>query len=361
MMLLLAAALPLGAVHAQARPGTISGTVRGDQGRPLESAIVVLDPSDYATRATTDDQGRFRIGRVSAGSHTIRVLHIGYRPHEQMVDVPDSGLVIDVSMQSIAIAELDTVSIQATRTGIFGTVVAHADLRPLDGATIDIVGARASAKTGADGTFNFPKVKEGAYVVNVQRKGYQTRMLSVFVPHDGGVELSPALDTAQVATGKNQMSTALADFDSRSRRRGNRSAIVARQEFAGRFGNVLEDALRFSPSFLKSNLIVVDSITCVFVNGEPKPGMTISEFTAAEVEAVEVYGLGQDRTNTLLERWPQGLPCGTGTVPLPESSRKFGLQPGRSIRGRVGSMPLSMSGRTPMDNIARAIVIWLRP
>ncbi len=357
---LVAGALPA-AAHAQARPGNVSGTVRGEQGRPLDNAIVVIDPSDYAQRVTTDANGKFRLSKVSRGAHVLRVVHVGYRASEQTIDVPDAGLEIDVFMESIAITELDTVAIRATRTGIFGTVVSHTDLHPLQGAVVDVVGARASAKTNDKGAFNFPGVKEGAYVVNVQRKGYQTRMLSVFIPHDGAVEISPALDTADNAGGRNEMAAALADFDSRSRRRGSRSAVVPRQEFAGHYGMILEDALRYTTSFLKSNLIVVDSITCIFVNGAPKPGMTVNELSAGEVEAVEVYGLGQDYTNTLLERWPQGLPCGNGSVPLPSSSRKTGLQPSLHINGgRLGSVPLAESARQPMDNIARAIVVWTK-
>ena len=163
------------------------------------------------------------------------------------------------------------------------------------------------------------------------------------------MELAAALDVATSSDGTKQLSLPLSEFDSRARRRGRLSAIVPRQEFAGRYGVILEDALRFTTSFLKSNL-VLDNSACVFVNGVPKPGMTIHEFTAGEVEAVELYGLGQDYTNTLLDRWPPGLPCGDSTVPLPPaSSRKVGLQP------QGGS-----SMRSSSDPKVRAVVIWLR-
>ena len=125
---------------------------------------------------------------------------------------------------------------------------------------------------------------------------------------------------------------------------------LPRLEFAGRYDVILDDALRFTTSYLKSNLVLDDN-ACVFVNGVPKPGMTIHEFTAGEIEAVELYGLGQDYTNTLLDRWPPGLPCGNSTVALPPaSSRKFGLQP-----NGVSSMR-DLSN----DTKVRAIVIWLR-
>ncbi len=356
----IAAVLTLGTIalrtaDAQARPGTISGIVRDMTGRALQGATVVVDPGDFARRTDTDAAGRFRLTGVSRGAHILRTVKSGYQSDEQSIDLPAEGL--DVTIALLRFTQLDTVPIRAARTGIFGTVFTRGDLHPLDGVNVDVVGAHASAKTPATGRFNFGAVKEGAYVVNVHRPGFQTRMLSVFVPHDGAIELAVAMDSARGITGFKQMSMVLSEFDERALRRGNRSTVIARQEFAGHYGINLKDALRYSQSFLRSGLIVVDSVVCVFVDGIAKAGATLNDFQAGEVEAVEIYGLYQDYSNTLMDRWPRNMPCGSGETSTPRSSHPFGLRSGQA--GLAGSLG-NPDQREPMDNRARAAVVWLR-
>ena len=349
--------------NAQARPGSISGVVQDEQARPIDGASVVLDPSDFAKRVTTDVSGRFRLTGVVPGTHTLRVVRVGYSPDERTVEVPDEGVVLTIVMQRLT--QLDTMPVRAGRSGLFGHVITR-EYRPISDATVDVMGGHVSARTRADGSFDLPVVREGAYLVYIRRKGYDSRVLSVFVPRDGGVQLAAALDTMPGPSNDKRLAMLLPEFDSRVRIRGNLSAVIPRQEFAGRYGLVLKDALRFTTSFLKSSLIIVDSVTCVFVDGLPRPSATLHEFTAGEVLAVEVYGLGQEYTNTLLDRWPPGMPCGTGGATAPTSSRKFGLQPGTARpmgtvnRGPIPSVPKPSTGREPMDNIARAVVVWLK-
>jgi hypothetical protein len=103
----------------------------------------------------------------------------------------------------------------------------------------------------------------------------------------------------------------------------------------------------------------------VYVDGQPAPGMVASQITAAEVEAVEIYGIRGDQTNTLLDRWPPGLPCGNtllrGRNPAsagqPQTSAKFGLQRGGGVA--LGAAT-SSSTRSPADPFVKAIVIWLK-
>jgi hypothetical protein len=262
--------------------------------------------------------------------------------------VPNGGVDLIVEMERIT--QLDTVPILATRTGVFGVVLAKAGYVPLAGATVRVMGAGQSAKTSGDGRFDLPAVKEGAYIVMIQHPLYQSRMISVFVPADKAVQLAAVLDSAVEKVGEKHLNLELRDFEYRARARGNLSAIIPRQEFAGRFGLNLKSALLYSPSFLRSGLVIRDEVTCVFVDGDPRPLWTLHDFIAADVLAIEVYGPRQEPTGTLQSRWPAGQPCGTSNrAASPGSSSKFGLQP-----HGIGS------GREPIDNIARAVVIWTK-
>jgi len=337
-------AIASGTAGAQVRPGQITGVVRDDFRTGVPGVTVVLDSAHLSKRAVTDSLGRFTITGVDSGPHLLRAVRIGFQPFEQRLLVQARGAFIEIEMPRLAL--LDTIPIRAMRTGVFGKVIARSGFSGLPNADVIVMGARAATRTDTAGSFNFPAVAPGAYVVNVQRSGFGGRLLSVIVPEEGAVELSVVLEKAQAAGGRRQSAVLMAEFESRSLMRGNNSAIVPRQELYGRSGLSLRDALRYSPSFLLSGLVISDSLTCVFVNGEAAPGRGVSEFGAEEVVAVEIYGLRADYTTTLTSRWPQGQQCGFGGSNSPQSSGLTGLQSG------------SRSGRIPADNIVRSIVIW---
>jgi hypothetical protein len=329
--------------EAQVRAGAIVGVVRDESGSGVLGATVVLDSAHLVKRAITDSLGRFTITGVDSGPHLLRALRIGFRPFERVLNVPARGSFIEIEMPRIA--QLDTIPIRAMRSGVFGKVIARGTFSGLRDADVTVMGARTSARTDADGNFNFPDVGPGAHLVRVQRSGFGVRLLSVIVPEAGAAEMSVVLDTGTTTGTRRHNAVLVSEFDSRAQMRGTRSALVPRQELSGRYGLTLADALRYSPSFLLSGL-VIDSTTCIFVNGEAAPGRTATEFGADEVVAVEVYGLRGDYTSTLTSRWPPGQPCGRGSGSTPQSAGRTGLQSG----GR--------SSRIPSDNIVRSIVIW---
>jgi hypothetical protein len=337
--------LACGTAEAQVRAGQITGVVRDEFRVGIAGVTVVLDSAHLSKRAVTDSLGRFTITGVDSGPHLVRAVRIVFQPFERRLAVPDRGTFIEIDMPRLA--QLDTIPIRAMRTGVFGKVLTREGFSGLPNADVSVVGARASTRTDTAGNFNFPAVAPGAYVVNVQRGGFGGRLLSVIVPKEGAVELSVVLEKAQAAEGRKQSAILMAEFESRSLMRGQNSAIVPRQELYGRTGLSLRDALRYSPSFLLSGLVISDSQTCVYVNGEAAPGRAVSEFGAEEVVAVEIYGLRADYTTTLTSRWPHGQPCGLDGSDSPESSGRTGLQ-------SAGSR----SSRIPADNIVRSIVIW---
>jgi hypothetical protein len=330
---------------AQARPGQVSGVVRDEGGRFVAGATVVVDSAPDSRQATTDSLGQFIVRGVRTGPHLLRVVKIGHSPFETTFTLPQEGLHTEVQLARIA--RLDTVAVTAARTGVFGKVLAKPALEPIHEATVAVVGVGKQMRTTADGSFESTSLRAGAHMVSVTKSGFASKLLSFVLPVDSAVELAVALDHSAGSDGAKRLSMLLSEFDSRVRRRGSRSAIVARQELAGKYGLSLGSALRYSPSFLKANLVLSDIYTCVFVNGRAAPFATADDFGAMDVVAVEVYGLRQEHSASLMDRWPPNSPCGRGEVVAPQSSGRFGLQSG-GVR----------SNRIPMDNVVRALVIW---
>jgi hypothetical protein len=155
------------------------------------------------------------------------------------------------------------------------------------------------------------------------------------------------------APGGKRYAMPMAEFQSRSRWIGTNSALIARQELAGRENMGVGDALRFSLSYLRKGLVLDDAIACIYINGLPSPMTVANDIRVGDVEAIEVYGLRADYTNTLARRWPDKAPCGNSALerrrlPGGHSSPATGLQSGTHYT------------RAPMDRFVRAVVIWLR-
>jgi hypothetical protein len=126
------------------------------------------------------------------------------------------------------------------------------------------------------------------------------------------------------------------------------SALVGRPELIARGDRNLEDAIRYSRSFLRKGM-VWNRNACLFVNGIARPALALDAIDPSDVEAVEVYGLNGDWTGTLEQQWIPGKRCQSGEDILGPDQRKFGLQP-KGVTSRRGRW----------DPYVRAIVIWLR-
>src|SRR4029078_4879888 len=111
--------------------------------------------------------GRFRFDNVSAGRHALRTVWIGYQPDERTADVPASGLELTIVLTPVAF-QLDTLQVVARVRGIRGAVVAHADLRSLGGADVQVLGTSLRRRRGSDGRFEFPDLRPGAYMIRAE-------------------------------------------------------------------------------------------------------------------------------------------------------------------------------------------------
>ena len=134
-----ALAAPVHTMAAQATPGTLSGVVRDSAGRPLREAVVVLDPTDESRATRTNVAGQFRFIGVRAKRYLMRTTWIGYQPDERTIDVPLSGLDVAVTLTPVPY-RLDTLTVVATRTGIYGTTIERGDSRALGGVDVRVLG-----------------------------------------------------------------------------------------------------------------------------------------------------------------------------------------------------------------------------
>jgi iron complex outermembrane receptor protein len=94
---------------ALAQGGSIRGRVADAAGAPLARASISAEGSGL--RATTDDQGRYEIRSLSAGTYTVRVRLLGYVPQSARVTVGQGATTQDFTMaaQAISLSPVDVV------------------------------------------------------------------------------------------------------------------------------------------------------------------------------------------------------------------------------------------------------------
>jgi hypothetical protein len=295
---------------AQAVPRTVVGVVRDSAGRPLENAVVALNPNTDVRATRADAQGRFRFDRIDPGEYALRVTWLGYVPVDRTVTVPREGLQIEIVLARLPF-QLDTLRVVAQRKGVFGTTVQRSDFRALGGVNVDVLGTRFRSKTEADGKFAFD-LREGSYVIVGRRDGFASRILPVPVPSEEAVEVALALDTARTKA-ELIVNNRLQDMQMRWRRSSTmNSAIVGRHELASSGKMSLDMALRYAPSFLHKAFIW-EGVECIYIDGLPQPNMRAKDYSADQIAMVEVYvGPGGSSATDMDMFRKNGTECGIG-------------------------------------------------
>ena len=100
-----------------AQAGSIRGRVTDAGGAPLARAMISAEGSGL--RATSDEQGRYEIRGVSAGTYTVRVRLLGYVPQSARVTIGDGAVTQDFTLaaQAISLSPVDvTVGSRARHT-----------------------------------------------------------------------------------------------------------------------------------------------------------------------------------------------------------------------------------------------------
>jgi len=315
---------------------TVRGAVTNEAGRPLEQAQVTLDPGDANRQVRTDRDGRYAFIGVPPGAHTVRVTWVGFTPETRQFSLTSGDVTVDVML--VRITRLDTVAVVARRTGLYGSVIAKDSLLPVPGARIEIIGARKADSTNSSGTFNFPDLKGGSYIVRVKHPFFESRNFPVVIPDNGGTELDVVVERGRVSRDQH-MEMFYREMDSRLTFRGPHTAFVTREELKGREKMNLDAAVQFAPEFAKKAMLIMSDV-CVFVDGVARPGATLRDFSPEDVEAVEFYGetwrniinspgravAQMDPTGSLRDRWPPRTPCGLPLSPSEEKASKSNVK-----------------------------------
>ena len=140
----------------------LSGTVFADDNRPVDGAQVWLDPiSKYALRgATSDASGRYRIDRITPGSHDFLVQRAGYEP-----------------VRGTLAVSADTVHDFTLRPGV--TVSGwtfEQGVGVLGGVTVTITSGPAAGQSAVSqywGTYSFDYVTPGGLRLRASKPGYE--------------------------------------------------------------------------------------------------------------------------------------------------------------------------------------------
>ncbi len=275
-------------------------------------AIVTLSVGSSARATRTDETGAFAFSNVAPASYALAVKRLGYQPASRTIDVSAQMSPLGIALSRVAL--LDTVRVRAAAAqGIYGGVGAARDLRRLRDAKIQVVGASGKLSLDSTGTFFVPIKTVGAYVVRGEAPGFAPQTVSVTVRPGESVEAALLLDSATAPT-SHALAAAFADFGDRMLVRRNPSAIVPRSELTGSGYDRLLDALLHAPSFTRAALRIGPS-ACVFVDGRPRVGASLTSFESADIEAIEAYSATSDASGTLAARWPRGFPCADTGLP----------------------------------------------
>lgn len=291
---------------AQARR-VVTGVVRDSAtGEPLSGALVDVKSSAFHATVRSNQRGEFRISEVPGGDYGVTIRRLGYAELLRDLVTMDRDTTVVFAMTAVR-RELDTVRVVARVNGIRGVVgTAHA-LKPIAGATVQLIGSGPPQRTDSAGRFFIETKRAGTFLLRIAREGYAHQLVSIEVPKDGSVETATLLDSSDVRDRTWQ--SAWDDFDRRVVWRGSKSALVPGAELEELEGLSLSSALNKSRTGFRRGMVVGPN-TCVFVNGQPRPGFQVDDHDPQDVEAVELYGPGGEGTGTLRLAWPPRAPCG---------------------------------------------------
>ena len=162
-------------------PRLLVGIVVDTAGHPIGGAEVIVP--GLVRRIFTRADGTFRLDSIRNGEHTMRARKIGYAQQIRKVKVDSAGGVIGFALVPIVEA-LPPMITSAMRRGLSGNV-SDLDMKPVEGATVYVLGAGLAATTDVAGNFFVP-AQTGRYVVSIAKDSFTTKLVSVTIPADSG-------------------------------------------------------------------------------------------------------------------------------------------------------------------------------
>lgn len=313
-----------------AREQVLAGRVVGPDSQSVAGATVRVMQGATTHVVRTDDAGRYRVGGMADGQWTAAVQAVGFVSFFERFAFAGPSMEREFRLKRVQ-TELDPVLVEGNWSGVRGFVSDDRDLATLAGARITVVSKTGERlETDSSGRFELERPAGSVVMLRVEREGYARRLVKVEVPERGAARLVVRMDTLYEP--RNDFAD-WQDMQERLRTADNRSAFVGREEIEAMGAKGLGPALAATPSVTRS-AIVVDSRACVFVNGVPKPEVTVAALSTMDVDFVEVYMKDSNMLRTLNARWPQGSLCGQPT----DEMFTFGR-----------------------DTYAQAVLVWTRP
>jgi len=159
------------------RHGSISGTVRDDDGSPIAGARVWADPYDDGVTSNSADtaaDGSYKITGLLPGTYRVRVYADGF-DWEYYDDVQDSSAATPVPVSEGA--DTPGIDFSLTHLGSISGTVRDNEGNPIQGAWVHAAplgenGTQNSTHTEADGSYAIPELAPGEYQVYAESEGY---------------------------------------------------------------------------------------------------------------------------------------------------------------------------------------------
>ena len=166
----------LGSFEVVEKLGSVSGSVKDQDGDPVKGAKVVIDDGKgNRVETTTDDNGKVNVDKLPAGDYTVTVEADGYSKGESKVRVNPGE---SASFPEVRVKQLP---------GSVSGSVKDQDGNPVEGATVvidDGKGNRFEVPTDRSGNVDVQDVPAGDYTVTVTADGYNGGSTSVTVKPD---------------------------------------------------------------------------------------------------------------------------------------------------------------------------------
>lgn len=275
--------------------GSIVGTVRDTAGTALAGVEVLVGNK----RVPTTPQGRFRIDSLPTGNHFLTVRLVGYTVLRTSVAVRTGVSEYDFVLRA-AVQSLPTLSVEARRTGMYGTVGDSA-FAPLAGAHVQLAGRGGGEMlTDSAGRFEFPRATEGPYAVRIVLQGYAEERRFVELKKNEGMELGIRLRTSRAfATRSDEVATRELGRRLTTNRRSERLTASQLERYGTR-------GLCDLPGLVHNLRILPQDGLTIILNGtvvlERMPAHALCAWQAAEIELVEFgYSVCRDGTNSIAE------------------------------------------------------------
>jgi hypothetical protein len=300
-----AATFPGRSLTAQDANRAMTGRVRDSAGAPLADVSVRLSRDTTTIVARTDNQGRFRFTGLVDGDYMLSALRVGFSPVAEPVTITRDGVHRELVITART-PVLDSVLVRAQWTGVRGIVFDARNLTPIAGARVQLMGTDSVVRSDADGTFAIGWPRGRAVVVRVERDGFLPVLRSADIPDKGYVELDLPLD---MATRNARDLIEQKDLQLRLKLAGAQAVFVTGADLRRSGALSAKEAFYESTSGRRSGVSITRQ-TCVFVNGQPRPGFPFDALRAADIEFLEAYPGNAENSRTLLHRWPPGAPCG---------------------------------------------------